>query len=100
VGLERDPLSLVSTTEELLERKCSGSGLETAIATVGDPPRDYSTPLYTQKLALTYPTSGSRSVGIILSRTNVTDLLFPLPIGKRAKWAPKPFWTTRRREDP
>jgi hypothetical protein len=28
VGLERDPLSLVSTIEELLERKSSGSGLE------------------------------------------------------------------------
>jgi hypothetical protein len=29
VGLERGPLSLLSTTEELLERKSSGSGLET-----------------------------------------------------------------------
>jgi hypothetical protein len=28
VGLERSPLSLVSTTEELLERKSSGSGLQ------------------------------------------------------------------------
>jgi hypothetical protein len=28
VGLERGSLSLVSTTEELLERKSSGSGLE------------------------------------------------------------------------
>jgi hypothetical protein len=28
VGLERGPLSLVSTTEELLESKGSGSGLE------------------------------------------------------------------------
>jgi hypothetical protein len=28
VGLERGPLSLVSTTEELPERKSSGSGLE------------------------------------------------------------------------
>jgi hypothetical protein len=28
VGLERGPLSLLSTTEELLERKCSCSGLE------------------------------------------------------------------------
>jgi hypothetical protein len=28
VGLERDPLSLVSTTEELLGRNSSGSGLE------------------------------------------------------------------------
>jgi hypothetical protein len=28
VGLERGPLSLVSTIEELLERRRSGSGLE------------------------------------------------------------------------
>jgi hypothetical protein len=28
VGLERGPLSLVSAAEELLERKSSGSGLE------------------------------------------------------------------------
>jgi hypothetical protein len=28
VGRERGPLSLVSTIEELLERKSSGSGLE------------------------------------------------------------------------
>jgi hypothetical protein len=28
VGLERGPLSLVSTTEELVERYSSGSGLE------------------------------------------------------------------------
>jgi hypothetical protein len=28
VGLERGPLSFVSTIEELLERKSSGSGLE------------------------------------------------------------------------
>jgi hypothetical protein len=28
MGMERDPLSLVSTIEELLERKSSGSGLE------------------------------------------------------------------------
>jgi hypothetical protein len=28
VGLERGPFSLVSTTDELLERKSSGSGLE------------------------------------------------------------------------
>jgi hypothetical protein len=31
VGLERGPLSLVSTTEELLERKSSGFGLENPV---------------------------------------------------------------------
>jgi hypothetical protein len=35
VGQERGPLSLMSTTEELLERKSSGSGLETENTVVG-----------------------------------------------------------------
>jgi hypothetical protein len=39
VGLERGPLSLVSTTEELLERKRSGSGLENRDYRRRDPPR-------------------------------------------------------------
>jgi hypothetical protein len=38
-GLERGPLSLASTTVELLERKRSGSGIEIEITTIGDPPR-------------------------------------------------------------
>jgi hypothetical protein len=43
VGLERCPLSLVSTTEELLGRNSSGSGLENREYSRGDPlcwPRD------------------------------------------------------------
>jgi hypothetical protein len=39
VGLERGPLSLVFTFEELLERKCSGSGLENRDYGRGDPVR-------------------------------------------------------------
>jgi hypothetical protein len=39
VGLERGPLSLVSTTEELLERNCSASGLENREYGRGDPLR-------------------------------------------------------------
>jgi hypothetical protein len=39
VGLERGPLSLVSTTEELLERKSSGSGLESQEYGRRDPSR-------------------------------------------------------------
>jgi hypothetical protein len=35
VGLERGPLSLVSTIEVLLERNNSGFGLETDITAVG-----------------------------------------------------------------
>jgi hypothetical protein len=39
VGLERGPLSLVSTTEELLGRKSRGSGLEYREYGRRDPPR-------------------------------------------------------------
>jgi hypothetical protein len=39
VGQERGPLSLVSTIEELLERKRSGSGLEIRDYGRGDPLR-------------------------------------------------------------
>jgi hypothetical protein len=36
---------------------------------------DHATPLYPQKLALTSPTSGGRSVGIVRSRTKATELV-------------------------
>jgi hypothetical protein len=77
VGLQRGPLSLVSTTEELLERKSSGFGLDN---------RDYRSrgsvalttwdPLYPQKLAVTSRTSGGLSVGIVRSRTQATEFSF------------------------
>jgi hypothetical protein len=38
VGLERGPLSLVSTTEELLDRKVAAPVKETEIMAVVDPP--------------------------------------------------------------
>jgi hypothetical protein len=76
VDLERGRLSLVSTIEELLERKYNGSGLEN---------RDYGrrgsaalttrTFLYPRKFALTSPTNDSLSVGIVRSRTKATELL-------------------------
>jgi hypothetical protein len=37
---------------------------------------DHAPPLYPLELALTSPTSGCRSVGIVLSRTEATELLF------------------------
>jgi hypothetical protein len=77
VGLERGTLSLVSRTEELLGRENIDSGLEN---------RDYdrrgSAELTTRhssilkELALTSPTSGGRSVGIFLSRTQATEFVF------------------------
>ena len=36
---------------------------------------DHVTPLYPQKLALTSPTGGGRSVGIVRSRTEATEFL-------------------------
>jgi hypothetical protein len=53
VGLERGLLSLVSTTEELLGRKSSSSGLENREYGRMDPPRWLRDTLYPQKLALT-----------------------------------------------
>jgi hypothetical protein len=62
VGLERGPLSLVSTTEELLGRKSEGSGLENREYGRRDPSRLPRGTLCPQMLALTSPTSGCRSV--------------------------------------
>jgi hypothetical protein len=76
VDVERGPLSLVSTNEELLERRRSGSSLEN---------RDYgrrgSTALTTRhpsirkKLMLTLPASGGCSVAIVRSRTQATEFV-------------------------
>jgi hypothetical protein len=76
VGLERGPPSLVSTIEELLERKCTGSSLEN---------RDYGRrgsaalttrhPSIRKKLTLTSPTSRGCPVGIVRSLTQVTEFV-------------------------
>jgi hypothetical protein len=73
VGLDRGPLSLVSTIEELFGRNSSGSGLEILEYGRGDPLRWPRDTFYPQKLALTSPTSGGRSVNIVRSRTQVTE---------------------------
>jgi hypothetical protein len=75
VGLERGPLSLVSTVEELLGRTSSCSGLEIREYGHGDPSRWPRDTVYSQKLALTSPTSCGRSVSIVRSRTKATELL-------------------------
>jgi hypothetical protein len=74
--MERAPLSLVSTTEELLERKSSGSGLENRKYGRRDPSRRPRGTLYQQQLAITSPTCGGRPIGIVSS--NVLFLLFIL----------------------
>jgi hypothetical protein len=70
----RGPLNLMSTIEELLERKSSGSGLEN---------RDYGHrgsaaltmrhPSIQKTLALTSPTNGGRLVSIVRSRNQATE---------------------------
>jgi hypothetical protein len=69
VGLERSPLSLVSTTEVLFEIKNSGSGLENRDYGRRDSSRWQRGTLYPQQLTLTSLTSGGHSVGIVRSRT-------------------------------
>jgi hypothetical protein len=64
VGLEQGPLILVSTTEELLDRKVAAPVYKTENTAVGIRHSYHVALLYPQKLAITSPTSGSRSVGI------------------------------------
>jgi hypothetical protein len=78
-GSGRGPLSLVSTTEELLGRKSSGSGLENREYGRRDPPPRGT--LYSKELALPSPTSGARSVGIVRSRTQATEFLRKKVVG-------------------
>jgi hypothetical protein len=97
VGLER---GLVSTTEELLERKSSGSGLESRQCGRKDLSRWPRVSLYPQKLALTSPMSGVRSVGIVRSRTQAAEFSFSI---KKSRFHlscyvhhdhhPNDFWT-------
>jgi hypothetical protein len=73
VVLEQGPLGLMSTIEELHGRESSCSGLEQYGRS--DPSCWPGDTFYPQKLALTLPTSGGRSVHIVRSRTNATELL-------------------------
>jgi hypothetical protein len=59
----------MSTTEELLGRKRSGSGLENRDYGPRDPSR------YSQESASTSPTSVGRSVGKVLLLTQATELV-------------------------
>jgi hypothetical protein len=54
VGLERGPLSLVSTTEELLEIKSIGSGLENENTAVGIRQADHVSPSIREKVGTNF----------------------------------------------
>jgi hypothetical protein len=87
VSLERGPLSLVSTIEELLGRKSSGSSLENRDYGRRDPSRLPCGTIYPQKLALASLTNGGRSVGIVRSRTQATEFSLVLTtIGLLTTW--------------
>jgi hypothetical protein len=73
VDLERGPLGLVSTTEELIGRNSSGSGLESREHGRRDPSRWPRGTLHSQKLALTSPKSGGPSISIVRSQTKATE---------------------------
>jgi hypothetical protein len=62
VGLERGPLSLVGELWSYLNGKVAGPIWKTEINGRGNPLCWQRDALYTQKLALTSPTSGGRSV--------------------------------------
>jgi hypothetical protein len=78
VGLERGPLNLVSTIEEILGRKSIGSGPESREYGCTDPSRSPRGTLYPQKLALGSPTSCGRSVDVVRSRTHATEFVLVL----------------------
>jgi hypothetical protein len=73
MGLERGPLSLVSTIEELLEIKSNGSCLENRNYGQRDPSRWPRGTLYPQQLTLTSSTSGGRSNGVVRPRTQAME---------------------------
>jgi hypothetical protein len=78
VGLEWDPLSLVSTTEELLDRKVAAPVYKIENTAVGIRHADHVASSIRKKLAITSPTSGDRSVGIVRSRTQTMESLLLL----------------------
>ena len=47
---------------------------------------DHLTPLYTQKLALTWPTGGGRSVAIVRLRTKATEFFITLLHKSSVNW--------------
>jgi hypothetical protein len=73
VGLERGTLSLVSATEELLG--INGSGF------VGIRHTDHLTPL-SAKVGTNFAESGGPSVGVVRSRTKVTEFAFLCSLSK------------------
>jgi hypothetical protein len=68
----------VSIIEELLGRKSSGSGLETAITALGIRDADHVAPQILKRFSLTSLTSGGRLVGILRSQTHAMEFFYIL----------------------
>ena len=58
-----------------MNKKVAAPVQKTEINGRGDRCADHVTPLYPQNLALTSPTGGGRSVGIVRSRTKATEFI-------------------------
>jgi hypothetical protein len=65
----------MGTTEELPEKKITDHDLQSREYGHRVPSRCTRGKLYPQRLALTSPTSGGRSVGIVTSRTEATEFV-------------------------
>jgi hypothetical protein len=78
MGLERCPLCLVSTIEELLEWESSGSGIETENTDVVFNLADHEA----QKLALTSQTFSGVSFFIVLLRPRATEFFYKTLSGR------------------
>jgi hypothetical protein len=66
----------VSTTEELLDRKVAASVYKTENTAVEIRHAYHVTPFIRKRLAITSPTSGSHSVGVVGSRTQAMEFSF------------------------
>jgi hypothetical protein len=74
--IERGPLSLVSTTEELLDRKVAAPVKKTENTAVGIGHADHVAPSIRKSWQSLRATSGGRSVGIVHSRTQTMEEVF------------------------
>jgi hypothetical protein len=82
----------MSAIEELLGRKGIGSGLENRKYWRRDPSRWTHGTRYPQKVALSSPTNGGRSVGIVRLRTHATEFFQELPLGRTSSAHVEVYW--------
>jgi hypothetical protein len=99
VYLEQSPFSLVSTAEELLDRKVAAPVYKTKNTAVGIRHADHVAPSIRKKLAIASPTSCCRSVGIVRSRTQIMEFLGFNRLGKNLSMTKQVLnvWITKLR---